>query len=195
MASPIQSSIAVAIFASDKGPGDPERASLMGEVGRVFARKGARMLCLAENGIIPVPLITAARTAGGAVEIVADAIQQLSGRPAVRTDAILSTRDLTRARQIREFAESTLDKPVTLTDIAREVGVSTSSLQRLFKQAYGVTVIEFIRSQRLLKARDALERDGITVAQAAYLAGFSSPANFATAFKRAFGTSPSQLKD
>lgn len=73
MAGPIQSSIAIAIFASDKGPGDPERASLMGEVGRVFARKGARMLCLAEKGVIPVPLITAARTAGGTVEIVADA--------------------------------------------------------------------------------------------------------------------------
>lgn len=62
----------VAIFASDKGPGDPERASLMGEVGRVFARKGARILCLAEGGVIPVPLITAARTAGGAVEVLAD---------------------------------------------------------------------------------------------------------------------------
>lgn len=73
MANPAQSGITVAIFASDKGPGDPERASLMGEVGRVFARKGAHMLCLAENGVIPVPLITAARTAGGSVEVVADA--------------------------------------------------------------------------------------------------------------------------
>ncbi len=75
----------VAIFASDKGPGDPERASLMGEVGRVFARKGARMLCLAEDGVIPVPLITAARTAGGTVEVVADASivlpQALAGVP------------------------------------------------------------------------------------------------------------------
>jgi predicted Rossmann-fold nucleotide-binding protein len=62
----------VAIFASDKGPGDPERASLMSEVGRTFARKGARILCLAEGGIIPVPLITAARTAKGSVEVLAD---------------------------------------------------------------------------------------------------------------------------
>ena len=85
MAAPAHSGMNVAIFASDKGPGDPERASLMGEVGRVFARKGAHMLCLAEQGIIPVPLITAARTAGGAVDIVADASiilpQALSGVP------------------------------------------------------------------------------------------------------------------
>ncbi len=61
------------IFASDKGPGDAERAGLMSEAGRLFARKGARLVCLAENGVIPVPLITAARTAGGQVEVLADA--------------------------------------------------------------------------------------------------------------------------
>jgi predicted Rossmann-fold nucleotide-binding protein len=62
----------VAVFASDRGPGDPERASLMGEFGRVFARKGARIICLAEDGVIPVPLIAAARMAGGSVEVLAD---------------------------------------------------------------------------------------------------------------------------
>ncbi|WIY53631.1 hypothetical protein O9Z70_03575 [Devosia sp. YIM 151766] len=62
----------IAIFASDRGPGDPERANLMSEVGRVFARKGARILCLADDGAIPVPLITAARTAGGVVEVLVD---------------------------------------------------------------------------------------------------------------------------
>ncbi|UYN99659.1 MAG: hypothetical protein KIT02_17450 [Devosia sp.] len=73
MVPPAVSGPSVAIFASDKGPGDPERASLMSEVGRVFARKGARMVCLAEGGVIPVPLITAARTANGDVEVLADA--------------------------------------------------------------------------------------------------------------------------
>lgn len=63
----------IAVFASDKGPGDPERASLMSQAGSYLAKRGARIICLAEQGIIPVPLITAARTAGGNVEIVADA--------------------------------------------------------------------------------------------------------------------------
>jgi len=63
----------IAVFASDKGPGDPERASIMSQAGTYFAKRGAQVLCLAENGVIPVPLITAARTAGGSVEIIADA--------------------------------------------------------------------------------------------------------------------------
>ena len=73
MAAVTQSGPVVGIFASDKGPGDAERAGLMSEVGRLFARRGARLVCLAENGVIPVPLITAARTAGGQVEVLADA--------------------------------------------------------------------------------------------------------------------------
>lgn len=70
MAEPAGPSIAV--FASDKGPGDPERASIMSQAGNYFARRGARIVCLAENGLIPVPLITAARAAGGQVQLVAD---------------------------------------------------------------------------------------------------------------------------
>lgn len=62
----------IGVLASDRGPGDPERASLMSEMGRLFARKGARLICLAEEGVLPAPLITTARTAGGAVEILAD---------------------------------------------------------------------------------------------------------------------------
>jgi len=63
----------IGIFASDKGPGDPERASLMSQTGTLFARRGAQLLCLWENGVGPLPLMTAAKTAGGAVSVLADA--------------------------------------------------------------------------------------------------------------------------
>lgn len=61
----------LAIFASDKGPGDAERSSIMSQVGTHFARKGAKLVCLAENGGLAVPLITSARAAGGEVLILA----------------------------------------------------------------------------------------------------------------------------
>lgn len=61
----------LAIFASDKGPGDAERASIMSQVGTYLARKGAKLICLVENDSLPVPLITSARAAGGQVLILA----------------------------------------------------------------------------------------------------------------------------
>ncbi len=62
----------LAIFASDKGPGDPERATLMSQAGTLLARRGARLVCLAEADELPIPLVTAARAAGGEILIVAD---------------------------------------------------------------------------------------------------------------------------
>ena len=55
---------------------------------------------------------------------------------------------------------------------------------------HGTTIFEYARNRRLEKGRAALENDGVSVTEAAFLAGYSSAANFATAFKRAFGVPP-----
>ena len=62
----------LAVFASDRGPGDPERASIMSQAGGLIARHGARIVSLAQDGGLAVPLITSARAAGGDVLIIAD---------------------------------------------------------------------------------------------------------------------------
>jgi predicted Rossmann-fold nucleotide-binding protein len=58
------------VFASDHGPGDAERASIMSQVGAFLARRGARIVCLGDEGNVPVPLVTSARTAGGEVTLI-----------------------------------------------------------------------------------------------------------------------------
>jgi len=62
----------VAVFASQRGPGDPERSSIMSQAGSYFARHGARIACLVDGTAVPVPLIVSARAAGGAVTVIAD---------------------------------------------------------------------------------------------------------------------------
>lgn len=62
----------LAVFASDKGSGDAERASIMSQAGSYLARRGARIVCLAEAEGLAVPLVTSARAAGGEVMVIAD---------------------------------------------------------------------------------------------------------------------------
>ena len=76
----------LAVFASDQGPGDPERASIMSQAGAVFARKGVRIVCLAEGNGVPIPLITSARSSGGEVLVIGDGIVTLP--PALASMAI-----------------------------------------------------------------------------------------------------------
>lgn len=65
-------SLTVAVFASDKGPGDAERAAVMSSTGAYFARRGARIITLTEGHTLPLPAITSARAAGGQVEVYTD---------------------------------------------------------------------------------------------------------------------------
>lgn len=72
MNAPLAKKPTLAIFASDKGPGDAERASIMSQAGTYFARKGARIVCLAEGKSFAIPLVTSARAVGGEIIIIAD---------------------------------------------------------------------------------------------------------------------------
>jgi AraC-like DNA-binding protein len=55
-----------------------------------------------------------------------------------------------------------------------------------------MTVFDYLRRARLLRARQALEREGRSIIEAAAIAGYTSPANFATAYRRRFGITPRQ---
>jgi len=126
-----------------------------------------------------------------AIGLLQEALAQTVPAPDDRAAGGLAPRTVARARAARRYLLQHLDDELSLPGIARDTGMSVSTLQRVFRVCYGVTVIEFLRGRRLERARDALDRDGISVAQAARQAGYRSAANFATAFTRAFGYPPS----
>jgi len=97
-------------------------------------------------------------------------------------------------QRLVELLDSGVADDWTQERIAREMGVNATTLQRQFRALHGMTLFEYQRTRRLLQARQALERDGVSVNEAAWLAGYNSPANFATAFKRQFGISPKQVR-
>ncbi|EKF20166.1 hypothetical protein NA2_05231 [Nitratireductor pacificus pht-3B] len=96
--------------------------------------------------------------------------------------------------RVRDFVTANLDKDLTIDRIAREVGWGTSTLQRHFKTHFGMTVFDFIRQKRLEAARSALADDGIPIAHAAHLAGYNNISSFTTAFRRAYGVTPKQVR-
>lgn len=128
-----------------------------------------------------------------AIEIISEACAQFSPMP---DDAVpvLSATQQTRARKITDYIDDHLMEEIPLQKIAQDLGMSVASLQRVFKAAYDRTVNDMIRERRLTAAREAMEKDGLSIGQAAYLAGYNDPANFSKAFKRQFGISPSLIR-
>lgn len=127
------------------------------------------------------------------LEIAAEALTAIAGdMPAA--EAGLRPRERRRLASLREFLDSGEGDGLSLGELARRIGMSTSSLQRNFRAFAGTSVFDYQRRRRLQAARAALERDGISVGEAAHRAGYTSAANFATAFRREFGLSPGQLR-
>ncbi len=95
---------------------------------------------------------------------------------------------------LRELLDEGGADALSLAQIAARACISVNTLQRHFRAMWGTTVAQYLRERKLARARLALEVDGVSVTQAAWLAGYNSAANFATAFRRRFGMTPGQVR-
>lgn len=161
-------------------------------------RPSAHMAALAEQILAPPqygPLLAGLYVESRAMELVVGALGLLDTGAEGEALAALRPRERQRMWEVHDFIEAHLGRDLSLEEIAREAGMSINSLQRAFRGAFGTTVFDYVRRRKLELARDGLAAEGLTIAQAAFVAGYGSAANFATAFKRAFGVSPKEWRE
>lgn len=87
-----------------------------------------------------------------------------------------------------------VETPLTIGEIADEVGMTERSLQRLFKRIVGKTPKAFYREMRLESARRLLTRTDWPLAEIAASCGFGSRAAFCRAYKDHYQETPGQLR-
>ncbi|NLY64778.1 MAG: helix-turn-helix transcriptional regulator [Alcaligenaceae bacterium] len=135
------------------------------------------------------------RLTSRALELLYEALASLrihEGKTA-GTKSSLRQRDQDRMLKLRNFIDAEIQQPsvqpMQIEELGKRFGLSVSGLQRQFRSAFGTSISEYRRLMRLHQAHTALEQ-GMSISQAAYLAGYTSTSNFATAFRRQFGISP-----
>ena len=90
--------------------------------------------------------------------------------------------------------EGSIEAPRARADLARLAGVSVRQLERLFRRHLGRGIHDQYRSMRLERARQLLRETPLPVLDVAVATGFTSSSQFARAYRRAFGESPSQTR-
>lgn len=124
-----------------------------------------------------------------------DVALRATGQPASAPAGRIDPRHAKRLLDLRARMDAGLiSGDGALPDLAAQAGLSIRALQQGFLALTGTSAVQYLRIQRLKAAQRALLRQGISVSQAATLAGYSSAANFATAFKRLFGVSPRDVR-
>lgn len=106
--------------------------------------------------------------------------------------ASLSPGERSRLEKIRLQLEHAPHLDYSLEQLAEQAAMSVSSFRSKFQQAYGVPVFNYVRDRRLVMARQYLLQ-GYSVQQAAHWCGYRHATNFATAFRKHFGTAPSNV--
>jgi len=92
--------------------------------------------------------------------------------------------------EVMRYMRDHCHERLTVEDLARKAGMSTSSFAHGFKALTRTSPIRFVKHVRLEKARLLLLRDGLNASEAAYRVGYKSSSQFSNDFRRQYGESP-----
>lgn len=97
-------------------------------------------------------------------------------------------------RAVKQYLSSRLAQPPVLDELAHCLGVSKKQISAVFRQRLGLTVVQFLREERMRMAQRLLVQSSLGVQAIAEAVGFSSAASFSTAFREHVGISPTAFR-
>ena len=97
-------------------------------------------------------------------------------------------------RELLKYIEENLETKLSLTGLAQRCFYNPSYFSRMFKEKFGMTLMEYITYKRLDKAAELLTSSSLSVEDICRNVGFSDRSGFYHAFSRRFGIAPQQYR-
>lgn len=92
--------------------------------------------------------------------------------------------------RVCEMIADRLAEELPLDLLACEASLSPRSLSRAFNRRFGMSVHQYILSQRILRAKELLISTDLPIAEVALETGFSSQSHLAATFRKHMGVTP-----
>jgi len=92
--------------------------------------------------------------------------------------------------QVIHMMEKNIEEPISPAILAKDVGMSTRQLERLFRRYLNRSPKRYYMELRLQKARNLLMQTDMSVINVALACGFSSPSHFSKCYRAQYGTTP-----
>ncbi len=109
------------------------------------------------------------------------------------SDITITPLDELFMKQALASVEKNIGNPdYSVEDLSRDMHMSRVALYKKILALTGKAPLEFIRTIRLKRGAQLLERSGKSIAEIAYEVGFNNPKNFSRYFKEEFKVLPSQ---
>jgi AraC-like DNA-binding protein len=94
--------------------------------------------------------------------------------------------------RVVRYLQENYNKQHNINSIARNAGMSKSTLQHVFKRFVDQSPIQYLKKIRLHQARLMIVGKGYNASDAAHEVGYNSTSQFSREFKRLFGLPPSR---
>lgn len=91
--------------------------------------------------------------------------------------------------------EEKYNKPATIEEIIGDIPSSRRNFVRRFKQATGITPIEYLQRTRLEGAKKLLEKTNQSISEVMYNSGYNDVKSFRQLFKKGVGLTPKEYRD
>ena len=92
--------------------------------------------------------------------------------------------------RVIQMMEQNIEEPISPALLAKEVGMSTRQLERLFRRYLSRSPKRYYMELRLQKARNLLMQTDMTVINVALACGFASPSHFSKCYRSHYDTTP-----
>ncbi len=92
--------------------------------------------------------------------------------------------------QVIQMMEANIEEPISPALLAKDVGMSTRQLERLFRRYLNRSPKRYYMELRLQKARNLLMQTDMTVINVALACGFASPSHFSKCYRSHYNTTP-----
>ncbi|MEO9516023.1 MAG: GlxA family transcriptional regulator [Paracoccaceae bacterium] len=92
--------------------------------------------------------------------------------------------------KVIQIMEQNIEEPISPSLLAKDVGMSTRQLERLFRRYLNRSPKRYYMELRLQKARNLLMQTDMSVINVALASGFASPSHFSKCYRAHYDTTP-----
>ncbi|MEF2247868.1 AraC family transcriptional regulator [Paenibacillus sp. IITD108] len=96
---------------------------------------------------------------------------------------------------IMDWVAERYAEPLRIEELCSRYHLSRSYLHRIFKQETGLTIMDYLISYRINKAKILLKNDSMSITEIAHCSGFQDLSHFSRIFKRQNGITPRAYRD
>jgi len=112
-------------------------------------------------------------------------------------ELVYSSQDARKVTQITpaiNYIDANYDKPIGLAETAKASHLSVSRLAHIFKEQMGITIIDYLTSVRIERAKQLLLATEQNCTEICFQVGYNNQSYFTRTFKELVGTTPRQFR-